>query len=174
VDGHAVVYVGEVGGVRRKELFAHAKGFLMPIRWAEPFGMVMVEALACGTPVIAFPEGAASEIVIDGENGFLVADERAMADAVGRLDSLDPLACRASAASRFDVAIVADGYEAVYRKAIDAAATTLDRAHVTRAAQPARHSDARLRVDPTPVRLSGALQPRPMRSSAPRRSRGKI
>ena len=72
IDGHAVVFLGEVGGVHRKELFARAKAFVMPIRWAEPFGMVMVEALACGTPVIAFPEGAASEIVIDGENGFHV------------------------------------------------------------------------------------------------------
>ena len=58
---------------------------LMPIRWDEPFGMVMVEALACGTPVIAFPEGAARELVVDGETGFLVDDERAMADAIGQL-----------------------------------------------------------------------------------------
>ena len=57
----------------------------MPIRWDEPFGMVMVEALACGTPVIAFPEGAARELVVDGRTGFLVDDERAMAAAVGRL-----------------------------------------------------------------------------------------
>jgi glycosyltransferase involved in cell wall biosynthesis len=68
LDGDMVRFVGEVGGTRRKELFAHAKAFVMPIRWAEPFGMVMVEALACGTPVIAFSEGAASEIVIDGQN----------------------------------------------------------------------------------------------------------
>lgn len=174
VDDHDVVYVGEVGGVRRKELFANAKGFLMPIRWAEPFGMVMVEALACGTPVIAFPEGAASEIVIDAENGFLVADEREMAERVGQLDGLDPLACRESAASRFDVAIVADGYEAVYRRAIDAAASTPDRMRVTRKAQASRHSDTRSRVEPTPVRLAAGLKPRPIRSSAPRRSRGKM
>jgi len=121
VDGREVVYVGEVGGMRRKELFARAKAFLMPIRWAEPFGMVMVEALACGTPVIAFPEGAASEIVIDGENGFHVADEQAMAEATSRLGEIDPARCRQSIASRYDTAIVADGYEAVYRRAIRAA-----------------------------------------------------
>jgi glycosyltransferase involved in cell wall biosynthesis len=117
LDGDRVRFVGEVGGRRRKQLFAHAKAFVMPIRWAEPFGMVMVEALACGTPVIAFPEGAASEIVIDGENGFLVADEQAMADAIGWLGAIDPLRCRESVVSRYDVAIVADGYEAIYRRA---------------------------------------------------------
>jgi len=120
VDNRDVVYVGEVGGARHKELFAHAKAFLMPIRWPEPFGMVMVEALACGTPVITFPEGAASEIVIDGENGFHVPDEQAMADAVGLLETIDPLRCRESVASRYDAAIVADGYEAVYRDVIQA------------------------------------------------------
>jgi glycosyltransferase involved in cell wall biosynthesis len=121
VDGEEVVFVGEIGGARRKELFAHAKAFVMPIRWAEPFGMVMVEALACGTPVIAFPEGAASEIVIDGENGFYVADEREMGGAVGWLDAIDPVRCRESVASRYDVSIVADGYEAVYDRAVGAA-----------------------------------------------------
>jgi glycosyltransferase involved in cell wall biosynthesis len=117
LDGPEVDFVGEVGGTHRKHLFAHAKAFLMPIRWAEPFGMVMVEALACGTPVLAFPEGAASEIVIDSENGFLVADEQAMADAIGSLDAIDPIRCRESVISRYDSAIVAAGYEAVYRSA---------------------------------------------------------
>ena len=67
----------------------------MPIRWEEPFGMVMVEALACGTPVIAFPEGAARELVIDGKTGFLVDDERAMAVAIGRLPQIAARDCRA-------------------------------------------------------------------------------
>ena len=123
VDGREVQFVGEVSGVRRKELFAHAKAFLMPIRWPEPFGMVMVEALACGTPVIAFPEGAASEIVIDGENGFHVADEQAMAEAIDRLDAIEPARCRESVASRYDATIIADGYEAVYDRAIRVAAS---------------------------------------------------
>jgi glycosyltransferase involved in cell wall biosynthesis len=118
VDGRQVLYLGEVGGERRRELFARAKAFLMPIRWAEPFGMVMVEALACGTPVIAFPEGAASEIVIDGVNGFQVADEREMAGAVSRLAQIDPMRCRRSVASRYDAAIVARGYEGAYERAI--------------------------------------------------------
>jgi glycosyltransferase involved in cell wall biosynthesis len=123
LDGDRVIYAGEVGGSRRRELFARAKGFLMPIRWAEPFGMVMIEALACGTPVIAFPEGAAPEIVVDGVNGFWAADEWQMAEAVGRLAQIDPLRCRESVAERYDVAIVAERYEASYRDAIAALGT---------------------------------------------------
>ncbi len=127
VDGHKVAYVGEVGGVRRKELFARARAFLMPISWPEPFGMVMVEALACGTPVIAFPEGAASEIVIDGENGFHVGNVRAMAQASRSLQTIDPARCRASVVSRYAATIVAEGYEEVYDRAIHSAAGGLPR-----------------------------------------------
>ena len=105
LDGRRVRYVGEVAGRAKQELYANAAALLMPIRWREPFGMVMVEALACGTPVIAFPEGAAAEIVIDGENGMLVADEAEMARAVARLGSIDPRRCRASVAERYDPAV---------------------------------------------------------------------
>lgn len=120
--GEQIVYLGEVGGVRRKELFARAKALLMPIRWAEPFGMVMVEALACGTPVLAFPEGAAREIVVHGENGFLVFDEREMAEAIGKLDAIDPHRCRETVANRYSVGVVVDGYEEVYNSVLNRAA----------------------------------------------------
>jgi glycosyltransferase involved in cell wall biosynthesis len=113
IDDDRVRFVGEVGGVRKRELFARAAALLMPIRWPEPFGMVMVEALACGTPVLAFPEGATAEIVIDGENGFLVADEAEMAAATKRLGALDPRCCRRSV-ERFRSDRVASRYEATY------------------------------------------------------------
>ena len=87
----------------------------MPIRWDEPFGMVIVEALACGTPVIAFPEGAVSELVIDGKTGFLVDDERAMADAIGRLPRIAARDCRAWVSQHCDVEVVAAAYERTYR-----------------------------------------------------------
>ena len=90
----------------------------MPIRWNEPFGMVMVEALACGTPVIAFPEGAAREIVQDGLNGYLVEDEDSMAAAIAGLDKIDPGACRDSVATRFSSETVADGYLKIYQQAL--------------------------------------------------------
>ena len=86
----------------------------MPIRWPEPFGLVMVEALACGTPVIAFPEGSAPEIVEHGVTGFVVADEDAMADAVGRLRRDRPGGVPRACERRFGVAAVVRGYEAVY------------------------------------------------------------
>ena len=120
IDGRRVRYVGELGGAAIQELFANAAALLMPVRWREPFGMVMIEALACGTPVIAFPEGAAAEIVIDGENGMLVADEAEMAGAVERLGSIDPKRCRASVAERYDISVAFAGYERVYRRAIAA------------------------------------------------------
>ena len=112
-------HVGEVGGAAKQELFANAPALLMPVRWLESFGMVMVEALACGAPVIAFPEGATTEIVIDGENGMPVAEEAEIAQAIERLGSIDPERCRASVAARYDVsALAAGGYERVHRRAI--------------------------------------------------------
>ncbi len=120
IDGRRVRYVGEIGGIAKQELFANAAALLMPVSWREPFGMVMVEALACGTPVIAFPAGAAAEIVIDGENGMLVANEAEMARAVKRLRSIDPERCRASVEERYDISVTAAGYERLYRRAIAA------------------------------------------------------
>jgi glycosyltransferase involved in cell wall biosynthesis len=119
IDDDAVRYVGEADAAMKRDLYARARAFLMPIRWAEPFGLVMVEAMACGTPVIAFPEGSAPEVVLDGETGFLVDDEDAMAAAIGRLGELDPAACRARTEERFGVDAVVDGYEAVYRRAME-------------------------------------------------------
>jgi glycosyltransferase involved in cell wall biosynthesis len=115
VDGTRVRFVGEVAGAAKRSLFAHARGLLMPIRWEEPFGMVMVEALACGTPVIAFPEGAACELVVDGKTGFLVDDERAMADAIGQLTRIDPRDCRTWVSQHCDVEVVSAAYERIYR-----------------------------------------------------------
>ena len=115
IDGDRVRFVGEVGGAEKRSLFARARGLLMPIRWEEPFGMVMVEAMACGTPVIAFAEGAARELVVDGTTGFLVEDERAMAGAIGRLSSIAARDCRAWVAAHCDVDVVAGAYERIYR-----------------------------------------------------------
>src|SRR4051812_41486528 len=122
IDSGRVSYVEEVGGRRKRELFAHAAALLMPIRWPEPFGMVMIEAMACGTPVIAFPEGSAPEVVVPGRSGMLVDDEAEMAAAVDRLDEIDPEQCRATVAERFDVDVVTSAYETAYRQVIKAQA----------------------------------------------------
>jgi len=115
IDGDRVQFAGEVGGARKQSLFARARGLLMPIRWEEPFGMVMVEAMACGTPVIAFPEGAARELVVEGTTGFLVEDEGAMASAIGRLSTIVGRDCRNWVAAHCDVDVVAAAYERTYR-----------------------------------------------------------
>lgn len=117
IDADGVRYVGEVGGEAKKRLVAGARALLMPIRWAEPFGIVMVEAMACGTPVIAFPEGAATDIVRDGVNGFLVSDEDGMAGAVRAVGQLDPAASRSHVSARYSVDEVAAAYSAVYADA---------------------------------------------------------
>jgi glycosyltransferase involved in cell wall biosynthesis len=111
-------FVGEVTGRRRCELYAKARALLMPITWPEPFGMVMVEAMACGTPVIAYPAGSAPELIDDGVTGFLVDAPEAMAKAIRRVGDLDPAEIRASAVRRFGLATVAAGYERAYRRAI--------------------------------------------------------
>ncbi len=115
VDGERVRFIGEIGGSVKFAAFAGARALLMPIRWEEPFGMVMVEALACGTPVIAFPEGAARELVCDGQTGFLVEDEQAMGAAVDRLPRIAPRDCRAWVAEHCDVDVVAAAYEQTYQ-----------------------------------------------------------
>jgi glycosyltransferase involved in cell wall biosynthesis len=122
VGEEGVEYIGEADAERKRDLYQRARALLMPIRWPEPFGLVMVEALACGTPVIAFPEGSAPEVVEDGVTGFVVDDEHAMAEAVGRLGEIDPSDCRESCERRFGVPAVVRGYEEVYRAAIIRAA----------------------------------------------------
>ncbi len=99
--GPDAVYLGEVSHERKLELLAGAAALVFPIRWNEPFGMVMIEALACGTPVLAFPEGAAPEVVEHGRTGFLCSDEAAMTEAIGRLDQIDRTHCRAAVEGYF-------------------------------------------------------------------------
>jgi glycosyltransferase involved in cell wall biosynthesis len=118
LDGHLIRYIGEVGGRDKQRLFAEALAFLMPIRWPEPFGMVMVEAFAAGTPVLAFGEGSAPEIVEHGRTGFLVRDEDEMAAAVAEVAALDLERCRA-AARQWAPERIAAKYEEVYRRALD-------------------------------------------------------
>jgi glycosyltransferase involved in cell wall biosynthesis len=115
IDGDRVRFLGEIGGSGKRALFAGARALLMPIRWDEPFGMVMVEALACGTPVISFREGAAVELVVDGHTGFLVDDEATMASAIGRASDISPRACRRWVSEHCDADVVAAAYERTYR-----------------------------------------------------------
>ena len=130
VDGDMVRFVGEVGGQIKRSLFANARALLMPIRWEEPFGMVMIEALACGTPVIAFAEGAARELVQHEQTGFLVDDEAAMAEAVSRIPSISSAGCRAWVAEHCDIGVVAQAYERAYQGALRGSSSELVAVHV--------------------------------------------
>jgi len=98
----------------KAELLGRARALVLPIQWPEPFGLVMVEAMACGTPVVACPAGAAPELVVDGETGFLRHDVEGLAAAVGRAGELSPRACRRRAVERFSAPAMVAGYEAVF------------------------------------------------------------
>jgi glycosyltransferase involved in cell wall biosynthesis len=101
--------------------------------------MVMIEAMACGTPVIAFREGSAPEVVTDGRSGFVVEDEAEMAGAVDRLDELDPAECRAAVAESYDVDVVTRAYESAYRQVIEAQAGQRLSGRAAGSAQPEPH-----------------------------------
>jgi len=116
VDGERVRYLGPVGPDRRGELLGGARALLHLVNFDEPFGFSVVEAMACGTPVIAARRGSMLEIVRDGETGFLVGDVAAAVAAVGRVQELDRAAVRASVERRFDVNRMVDDYLALYRR----------------------------------------------------------
>ena len=118
--GSSVEYLGELSQEERDQLFAESYAALMPGSWPEPFGLVAIEALACGTPVIARPTGALPEIVREGIDGFFGDDVGAMASRVDRVADLDRRAIRRSVIERFSVERMTDGYEAIYRERIAA------------------------------------------------------
>jgi glycosyltransferase involved in cell wall biosynthesis len=119
IDGDLIQFVGEVDGTLKRKLYAGAYCLLVPICWEEPFGLVMAEAMACGTPVIAFARGAATELVVDGETGFLVHDVDGMVKAVRRVDRIDPRRCRRHVEENFSARRMAEGYLALYERIIE-------------------------------------------------------
>ncbi|MBI2954020.1 MAG: glycosyltransferase, partial [Chloroflexi bacterium] len=119
IDGRLIEYVGEVDASTKKELCSKAAGLLFPIIWNEPFGLAPVEAMACGTPVVSFKNGAAPEIVVSGKTGFLVDDADEMVQAVRDLDKINPLDCRKHVVRNFDAPRLADDYLAAYQFILD-------------------------------------------------------
>lgn len=109
-------WIGPVEGQRKDDLLGNARCLLAPICWDEPFGLVFLEAMACGTPVITFRLGAAPEVVRHNETGYLVETVEEMVEAVAKLESIDPVACRHHVATNFTIGKMADGYLAVYRR----------------------------------------------------------
>ena len=114
-----IEYVGEVGEPAKWEFLGDARCLLFPIDWPEPFGITMIEALACGTPVVARPCGSVREIVRDGEVGFLGETVEQLAAAVERVETIDRASCRQYAEERFSVGAMTDHYEAVYHQLVE-------------------------------------------------------
>jgi glycosyltransferase involved in cell wall biosynthesis len=113
--GPGAEYVGEASGPGKRDLLRTARCLLLPLLWEEPFGLVMIEALACGTPVVALRRGAAPEIVIDGVTGFVCDEPDELPAALREVDRIDPALCRRDAERRFDLSVMVQGYERVYR-----------------------------------------------------------
>ena len=113
--GHARL-IGEVAGEQKDRFLRNAAALLFPVRWPEPFGLVMAEALACGTPVIALRDGSVPEVIDDGVTGFICSSEDEMIAAVGRLDEIDRARCRAEAERRFSPVAMAKAYDRLYRR----------------------------------------------------------
>ncbi len=118
LDGPLVDYVGEIGDAQKGEFLGNARALLFPIEWPEPFGLVTIEAMACGTPVIAYPRGSVREIVEDGTSGFLVTSIEEAVRAVHRLHTLDRAAIRERFERLYSVTRMACDYEELYRKVL--------------------------------------------------------
>lgn len=111
-------YVGEVGDSEKDELLGNAYALVFPIDWPEPFGLVMIEAMACGTPVVAYERGSVSEVLDDGVTGFLAGGLEDAVHAVERVQALDRRRCREVFEERFSVARMARDYLAVYEQCV--------------------------------------------------------
>lgn len=113
--GRDAEYVGEADATLKRELFSGARCLVFPIQWEEPFGMVMIEAMACGTPVVATRRGSVPEVVAHGRTGVVVDAVEDVPAAILRAEELDPAAARAHVTARFDLPVMAAGYERAYR-----------------------------------------------------------
>ena len=101
------------------DLLKNAKALLFPINWEEPFGLVMIEAMACGTPVIAFNKGSVSEIVVDGKTGFIVEDEKEMIEAIKNISKINRADCRKHIENNFTIEKMVEKYEKIYEKIVN-------------------------------------------------------
>jgi glycosyltransferase involved in cell wall biosynthesis len=118
LEADHVDFIGEIGPQEKNEFLGGARALLFPIDWSEPFGLAMIEAMACATPVIAYRSGSVPEVIDEGVTGFVVDDIESATDAVRRLDRIDRAGVRAAFERRFDVARMARDYVEVYERLI--------------------------------------------------------
>ncbi len=119
IDGKKIKYVGEVSGKEKHDLLKNASGFLFPINWEEPFGLVMIEAMACGTPVIAYPRGATKEVIRNKKTGFIVKNVEEMTKAINNISLIDRSLCRKEVEKKFTSKKMTDDYESLINKLIN-------------------------------------------------------
>jgi glycosyltransferase involved in cell wall biosynthesis len=115
IDGEQIQFLGEANHTQKNELLGGAVAMLFPINWKEPFGLVMIESMAAGTPVIAMRMGSTPEIIANGKTGYLCDSVEDCIEAVGKLKEIDRLACRQHVETQFGVEKMVDAYEDVYR-----------------------------------------------------------
>jgi glycosyltransferase involved in cell wall biosynthesis len=113
-----VEFIGEINETQKSEFLGNALALLFSIDWPEPFGLVMIEAMACGTPVIARPCGSVPEVIRNGVTGFIASEVDEMVAAVKKVGSLSREACREEFERRFSVEVMAEKYERIYRELI--------------------------------------------------------
>lgn len=109
-DDKQITYLGALNDEQKNHYLGQAKALLFPIEWDEPFGMVMVEAMACGTPVIGFKRGSVPEVISEGITGYQVSNQEEMINAIAKLDKIDRKTCRIEAEKRFDIHVIANDY----------------------------------------------------------------
>lgn len=114
-----IEYVGPVNDVEKRKLLQSAKGFVFPIKWEEPFGIVMAEAMACGVPVIAFNRGSVPEVVQNNITGFIVKDVDSMASALKDVDSIDRAVVRKEAEKKFSLEAISQQYVSTFERIIE-------------------------------------------------------
>ncbi len=114
-----VEFLGEIDEKDKQGFLGNAFALLFPISWPEPFGLVMIEAMACGTPIVAFPGGSVREVMVEGESGFVVSDVDQAVDAVKRLGTFDRSKCRAVFERRFTAKRMANAYLDIYQRLIE-------------------------------------------------------
>jgi glycosyltransferase involved in cell wall biosynthesis len=119
LDHPLVTFIGEIGDAEKNDFIGNARALLMPIDWPEPFGLVMIEALACGTPVVAYGHGSVPEVLEDGVTGYIVHDQAQAIAAAQRIDSLSRRTCRDAFERRFAAPVMAQHYVNLYRALIE-------------------------------------------------------
>lgn len=119
VDGKQIIYFGSANEDQKIDLMQRAQAHLFPTQWDEAFGLVTIEAMACGTPTIGWNKGAVPEVIKEGKTGFVVSSVKEMTAAIKQVGALDAKVCRAEAVERFSRSAMARGYEAVYKNLIN-------------------------------------------------------